>query len=85
MPSLHESVPGQLTTSVISRAPASASPSVGEAAPDVVDRLVADPAKHQVLLDGRAGEATGEVAHDLGEAAELLGGQVAAGDLHDDG
>ncbi len=65
MPSLHESVPGQLTTSVISRAPDSARPRSREALPDVVDGLVADPAEHEVLLDGRAGEAAGEVAHDL--------------------
>ena len=85
MPSLQESVPGQLTTSVISRAPDSASPSSRQAPPDVVDGLVADPAEHEVLLDGRAGEAAGEVAHDRREAAELLGREVPARDLHDDG
>src|SRR6201999_2186 len=55
---------------------------LAELLPDVVDRLVADPAQHQVLLHGRAGVAAAVVAHDLAEPAELLRGQVAAGDLH---
>src|ERR1700761_2678167 len=38
--------------------------------PDVVDRLVADPAQDQVLLHGRAGVAAAVVAHDLPETAE---------------
>src|SRR4051794_11795402 len=51
---------------------------LGEAAPDVVDRLVAHPAQHEVLVHGRAGVAARVLAHDVGEAAELLGRQVAA-------
>ena len=53
--------------------------------PDVVHRLVADPAQDEVLLHGRAGVAAAVVAHDLTEATELLRGQVAAVDLHLDG
>ena len=82
MPSLQLSVPGQLTTSVISLRAGVAQAQLVEPAPDVVERLVADPAQHQVLLDAGAGVAAGEVAHDLRQAAELLGRQVAAGDLH---
>ena len=44
-----------------------------EPPPDVVDRLVADPAQHEVLVHGRARVAAGELAHDVGQAAELLG------------
>ena len=66
MPSLQLSVPGQLTTSVICAAPASPRPSSLEALPDVVERLVADPAQDEVLLHGGAGVAAGEVAHDRG-------------------
>src|SRR4051812_17639287 len=51
-----------------------------EPGPDVVQRLVADPAQHEVLLDAGAGVAAGEVAHELRDAAELLGRQVAADD-----
>ena len=78
MPSLHESVPGQLTTSLISSAPGVAEAELAERAPDVVDALVAHPAQHQVLVHGGAGVAARVVAHDLGEAAELLGREVAA-------
>src|SRR3954454_21153487 len=46
--------------------------------PDVVERLVADPAQHEVLLDARAAVAAGVVAHELRDAAELLGREVAA-------
>ena len=53
---------------------------LAEALPDVVEVVVADPAQDDVLLDGRAGEATGVVTHDLAEAAELLGGQVTTDD-----
>ena len=49
---------------------------------DLVDGLVADPAEHEVLLDRRAAEAARVVAHDLGDAAQLLGRQVAADDAH---
>ena len=52
-----------------------------EALPDVVDRLVAHPAQQEVLVHGGAGVAAGEVAHDVGEPAELLGREVAADDL----
>src|SRR3954451_5221714 len=52
-----------------------------EALPDVVERLVAHPAQHEVLVHRRARPAAAELAHDLGEAAELLGRQVAAEDL----
>src|SRR3954454_19501408 len=49
-----------------------------EAQPEVVERLVADPPEHDVLLDAGARIAAGEVAHDLREPAELRGRQVAA-------
>src|SRR4051794_19473260 len=52
-----------------------------EALPHVVDRLVADPAQHEVLVHGGAGVAAAEVAHDLREPAELLRREVAARDL----
>ena len=54
---------------------------LGQPLPDLVDRLVAHPAQHEVLLDRGARVAARVVAHDLAEAAHLLGGQVAAGDL----
>src|SRR5205085_4639765 len=53
-----------------------------EPLPDVVERLVAHPAEDDVLLDRGARVAAAEVPHDLCDAAELLGRQVAAGDLH---
>src|ERR671914_212551 len=53
-------------------------PSLQECAPDLVDRLVAHPAQHQVLMHRRAGVTARVPAHDLGEAAELLGREVAA-------
>ena len=56
-----------------------------ETVPEVVDRLVADPAEDEVLADGHAGVAAREVAHDLAEAAELLGREVTAVDLDLDG
>src|SRR4051812_41530600 len=46
--------------------------------PHVVQRLVAHPAQHEVLVHGRARPATAELAHDLGQAAELLRREVAA-------
>ena len=85
MPSLQLSVPGQLTTSVIWCAPASPRSELLEPLPHVVDALVAHPAQQEVLVHGRARVAAGVVAHDLREAAELLGREVAAGDLHLDG
>ena len=54
MPSLHESVPGQETVSTISAAPREPEVELLQLLPDLVDRLVADPAQHQVLLDGHA-------------------------------
>ena len=54
---------------------------LAEPLPDVVERLVADPAQDEVLLHGAARVAAGELAHDRGQAAELLRGQVAAVDL----
>jgi hypothetical protein len=53
--------------------------------PYVVDRLVADPAQDEVLLDAGAGVAPGEVAHDLGQAAKLVRAEVAARHLDDHG
>ena len=50
MPSLQLSVPGQLTTSVISRGAGVAQAELAEPLPDVVDRLVAHPAQDEVLL-----------------------------------
>ena len=82
IPSLQLSVPGQLTTSVTVRGPASARPRSIEALPDVVERLVAHPAQDEVLLHGAASVAAGVLAHDRAEAAELLRGEVAAVDLH---
>ncbi len=41
-------------------------------------------AQDQVLVDRRPGIAAAEVAHDLPEPAELLGAEIAAGDLHVD-
>ena len=38
---------------------------LAEPLPDVVDRLVADPAQDEVLVHGRAGVAAGVLAHDL--------------------
>src|SRR5207302_157481 len=58
---------------------------LGEALPDVVHAGVADPAEDEVLVHARPRVAAGEVAHDLRQAAELLGGEVAAGDLDLDG
>jgi hypothetical protein len=81
IPSLQESVPGQLTTSVISSAPASARP----CSTSRVDRLVANPPKHEVLLDRGACVAARVLAHDLAEATQLLGREVAAADDHLDG
>src|SRR3712207_8731539 len=49
---------------------------------DVVDRLVAHPAQHDVLVHGRARVAAAEVAHELRQAAELLGRQVARSEEH---
>ena len=49
---------------------------------DVVERLIADPAQDEVLIDRRPRVAAAEVAHDLREAAELVRAEVAAGDLH---
>ena len=66
MPSLQLSVPGQLTTSVISRGAGLAEAELAEPLPDVVERLVADPAQDEVLLHGAAGVAAGELAHDRG-------------------
>ena len=85
IPSLQESVPGQLTTSVISSAPAVAEVQCHEALPDVVHSLVADPAQHQVLVGGGAGVAAGVVAHDLAEATQLLRRHIAARDRDLDG
>src|SRR5262249_7253847 len=59
-----------------------AEPERGHPLPDVVERLVADPTEDEVLLHGAAGMPAGVLAHDRAEAAELLGGEVAAGDLH---
>src|SRR5262249_55101321 len=53
-----------------------------EPLPDVEERLVANPTQDEVLLHGAAGSAAGVLAHDRGEAAELLRAEVAAGDLH---
>src|SRR5262245_15850343 len=61
-----------------------AEPELLEAGPDVVDRLLADPTQHQVLLDGGAGIAAAELAHDGRQPAELLRGEVAAGHLDGD-
>src|SRR5215218_3220271 len=62
-----------------------AEPLLEQPLPDVVDRLVAHPAQHQVLLHAGARVAAREVAHDLRQAPELLGAQVATWDLHLDG
>src|SRR6185312_3429000 len=42
-----------------------AEPELRERPPHVVYALLAHPAQHDVLLDGRAGVTAGEVAHDL--------------------
>jgi hypothetical protein len=49
-----------------------------QADPEVIEGLGPEPAQHEVLLDRGAGVAAREVAHDLGEATELVGGEVAA-------
>ena len=85
MPSLQESVPGHETTSLTWSAPGVPEAELGQAAPDVVQRLVAHPAQHEVLVHGGARVAAAEVAHDRGQAAELLGREVAADDLDLDG
>ena len=56
-----------------------------QALPDVVHGLVADPAQDEVLLHGGPGVAAGELAHDRREPAQLLRGEIAAGDLDRDG
>ncbi len=76
MPSLHESVPGQLTVSVISSAPASPRPELVQPVPHLVHRLVADPPEHEVLVHRGAGGSAGVLAHDLSDPAELLRRQV---------
>src|ERR1700759_1204175 len=84
MPSLHESVPGQLTTSEISSAPARpplAELQVTQCLPDLVDRSLAHPAEHQVLVHCRPGETPGVAAHDLADTAQLVRGEVALRDL----
>ena len=53
--------------------------------PDVIHGLVANPAQDQVLLHGRACVAARVLAHDLTDAAELLGIEIAARDLDLDG
>ena len=58
-----------------------AEPELRERAPHVIDALLAHPAQHEVLLHRRARVAAGVVAHDLRQAAELLGREVAARDL----
>ncbi len=82
IPSLQLSVPGQLTTSVTSRAPASPRPRSTRPPPDVVQRLVAHPAQDEVLLHGAAGAAAGELAHQPRQPSELLRREVSAVDLH---
>ena len=54
-------------------------------APHLIDRLVAHPAQHEVLMDRGPGRAAGVVTHDLAQAAQLLGAEVAAADLDLDG
>ena len=58
-----------------------AQPQLRQRAPDVVDALLADPAQHEVLLHRRPRVAAGVGAHDLRQAPELLGRQIAADDL----
>ena len=68
MPSLQESVPGQRDDVGDLVGAGVAEAELAEPQPDVVERLVAHPAQHEVLVDGRAGVAAGEVAHDLPRA-----------------
>src|SRR5918912_695881 len=56
-----------------------------EAEPEVVERLVADPAEDHVLLDRGTRVAAGELAHQVGEAAELLRAEIPPGHLDLDG
>ena len=58
---------------------------LGQAVQTSYTRLVADPAKDQVLVHRRTGIAAAVLAHDLTEAAELLRRQVTARDLDLDG
>ena len=61
MPSLHESVPGHETTSVILSGAGVGEAERVERLPDLVDRLVAHPAQQEVLVHGRAHEAAAVV------------------------
>ena len=73
---LQVSAPGHDTTSRASSAPASAMPMRVEAREEVGELLLGEAAEHEVLPVGDA-DLDAEVALDLREAAELVGGDVA--------
>src|SRR5215210_2051054 len=62
-----------------------AQPEVHQAPPDVVQRLVADPAQDQVLADRRAHVPGTELARYVGHTAQLPGREVAPHDVDLDG
>src|SRR5689334_4771905 len=61
-----------------------AEPELLEAGPDVVDRLLPDPAQDEVLLHRGPGVPAAELAHDRRETPELLRAEVPAGHLDGD-
>ena len=85
MPSLQLSVPGQETTSSILLGVGRAHAEFVQLFPDGVNGVVGDPAEDDVLLRRGAGAFAPVLAEDVGEAAELLGGEVALVDGGFDG
>ena len=77
MPSLQVSVPGQATMSTMWLAPGSGKAHGLEIAIEIADVGLADPAEHEVLLDGGANRAVGVPPDDVGQRAHLVGGDVA--------
>ena len=82
MPSLQESVPGQLTTSVTVSRAGFAESELAEPRVHVVEGFAGDPTEDEVLVDRGPRVAAREVAHHLPEATELLGREIAAGHLY---
>ena len=72
MPSLHESVPGQETTSDISRAPFSASPMRWSSFQRGVKLSLAYPSEHEVLLETRSCAPSRETSGEVGQGKELV-------------
>ena len=85
MPSLQVSVPGQAVTSTIVPAPARSRPTCLELRVERGNIRFADPAEHQVLLDGQPHVPAGVPVGEMRERPHLVGRQIAqrAGDGDD--